>query len=132
MREPRTWGEHLRRQRILRGISQPESANEIGVSEEEVWRWEAGKRRPSVPLLPRLIEFLGYCPYDPDASLKKRLTDVREALGLTRREVARRLGVDDSTVSRWESGERRPPAWYRRKLLALDADLQLRPTALGR
>ncbi len=80
-----------------------------------------------MPLLPRLIAFLGYCPYDPDASLKKRLTAAREALGLSRRDVACLLGVDDSTVSRWESGERRPPAWYRKRLLALEAVSERRP-----
>jgi len=121
MREPRTWGEHVRRQRILRGITQRESANELGVSEETISRWETGKRAPDVRRLPRLIAFLGYCPYEPGAPVGRRLTIAREALGLTRRGVARRLGVDDSTISRWESGERRPPAWYRRKLLALRA-----------
>jgi transcriptional regulator with XRE-family HTH domain len=107
-------------------VLQRECANEIGVSEEVVWRWEAGRNRPGVHLLPRLIAFLGYCPYDPDASLKRRLTAVREAQGLSRRAVARLLGVDDSTVSRWESGERRPPAVYRKKLLALSAARQPR------
>ncbi len=42
----------------------------------------------------------------------------REApLGLTRRDVVRLLVVDESTVSRWESGRRRPPAGYRERLL---------------
>jgi transcriptional regulator with XRE-family HTH domain len=111
---------------------QRECANEIGVREDVVWRWEAGRSSPSVPLLPRLIAFLGYCPYQPGLPPRKRLTAAREALGLTRRDVGRLLGVDDSTVSRWESGERRPPAWYRRKLLAFDAARQPRPNALGR
>lgn len=33
---------------------------------------------------------------------------IREAAGLTRAEVARVVGVDRATVSRWEDGSRRP------------------------
>lgn len=33
---------------------------------------------------------------------------IRQHANLTRAEVARAVGVDPSTVSRWESGERRP------------------------
>jgi len=119
MREPRTWGEHLRRQRILRAITQRESANEIGAAEETISRWETGERCPGVRLLPKIIAFLGYCPYEPAAPVGRRLAIAREALGLTRLDVARCLGLNDSTISRWESGQRRPPAGYRQRLLAL-------------
>jgi DNA-binding transcriptional regulator YiaG len=33
---------------------------------------------------------------------------LREAAGLNRYELARAIGVDPSTIFRWESGERRP------------------------
>jgi transcriptional regulator with XRE-family HTH domain len=64
-REPRTWGEHLRRQRILRGLRQREVANEIGVCPETVANWEKGKTRPPVGHLPALINLLGYSLWQP-------------------------------------------------------------------
>jgi transcriptional regulator with XRE-family HTH domain len=46
----------------------------------------------------------------------KRLAQARRAAGLTQRKTAERLGVEHSTVSRWEAGE----AWpLRRSLEAL-------------
>lgn len=35
---------------------------------------------------------------------------VREAAGLSRADIARDLGVDESTVQRWEAGARSPRA----------------------
>jgi transcriptional regulator with XRE-family HTH domain len=40
----------------------------------------------------------------------KELKQKREALGMTQMELARVLGVDVSTVSRWERGIRSIPA----------------------
>ncbi len=37
-----------------------------------------------------------------------RAARVRELAGLSRSELARRVGVRPATVSRWESGHRRP------------------------
>lgn len=36
------------------------------------------------------------------------LAEWREKLGLTQKQVGERLGTSDVTVSRWETGERRP------------------------
>jgi len=48
-----------------------------------------------------------------------RLRQVRKAAGLTPEELAYRLGVDRSTVGRWEAGETEPLAWLRPKLAKL-------------
>ncbi|MGO8724412.1 MAG: helix-turn-helix domain-containing protein [Acidimicrobiales bacterium] len=37
-----------------------------------------------------------------------RAQAIRERAGLSRLEMARSAGVDDSTIARWESGERSP------------------------
>jgi transcriptional regulator with XRE-family HTH domain len=107
-RVPGTWGEHVRRQRILRGLGQKDVAVVIGVSDETVWAWETGHVEPEVHYLPRIIEFLGYCPYRPGQPLRERLRAAREAQGLTLRALARLLHVDHATLWRWESGRRTP------------------------
>jgi transcriptional regulator with XRE-family HTH domain len=109
-REPRTWGEHLRRQRILRGLLQREVADKIGVDVFTVLNWERGKRAPKVRHLPKLIAFLGYCLWEPARHPGDVLRQAREAMGLSHVEAAKYLRVDQATVSRWESGQRRLPA----------------------
>lgn len=47
------------------------------------------------------------------------LKEMRERLGLTQTQIADRLEVDKSTVSKWESGDSTPLRKYRRKLCEL-------------
>lgn len=47
------------------------------------------------------------------------LVRARKAVGLTQEEAAYRLGVDRSTIGRWESGETEPLPWLRPKLAKL-------------
>lgn len=51
------------------------------------------------------------------------LFDWRERFNLTRTELARKLGVAISTVSRWESGDRAIPPYLRLTLEALGKEL---------
>lgn len=39
-----------------------------------------------------------------------RISELRERAGLTKKQLAERLGVDISTVCKWETGENRPMA----------------------
>jgi DNA-binding transcriptional regulator YiaG len=45
--------------------------------------------------------------------------ELREAAGLTQRDVAHVVGVDEATVSRWESGARDPRGRRRESYSAL-------------
>ena len=116
--EPRTWGEHVRRQRILRGFLQREVANEIGVAPLTLLNWERGKCAPKVRHVPRVTLFLGYCPWAAPQSPGERFRQVRIGLGLTQRAAATLLGADPATVTRWEIGERLVRAGSREALLA--------------
>jgi len=50
---------------------------------------------------------------------RERLRHVRKSVGLTQEELAYRLGVDRTTVARWESGTTEPSAWMRPKVARL-------------
>lgn len=50
---------------------------------------------------------------------RKRLKQVRESARFTQDDLAHRLGVDKSTVWRWEAGESRPEAWQQPRLAKL-------------
>lgn len=48
--------------------------------------------------------FIGRFPLAPGHSLPEKLKVYRRPQGLSRKELAGRLGVDESTVGRWERG----------------------------
>lgn len=61
------------------------------------------------------------------ADVKARLPQLRELrtkAGLSLEEVAERLGVSFSAVSRWETGDRSPSGWTASALSALMDDLE--------
>ncbi len=54
--------------------------------------------------IPAIINFLGYAPFAPTSSLPQRLRRYRKIRGLSRKKLAGVLGVDESTLARWETG----------------------------
>jgi transcriptional regulator with XRE-family HTH domain len=101
-------GDHLRKRRLDLGFLQREVAEELGVDEDSVCHWETGRSHPKPYLIPRVIAFLGYAPWAAPATFGEWLIMVRRANGLSRKRLAKGLGVDESTVLRWESGRGRP------------------------
>ena len=83
---------------------------------DSVYLWEANRVAPTLPFLPKIVEFLGYCPYDPSWTPGERLTWIRRYLGLSQEAMARRLRIDPGTLARWEQGEREPEGRLRMRL----------------
>jgi predicted transcriptional regulator len=55
-----------------------------------------------------IIVFLGYNPLPEATTLADRLVRHRTSLGMTQKEAAAEIGVDQGTSARWERGERAP------------------------
>jgi len=106
--EPQTIGDHIRRRRLRLKMLQGEVAGQIGVDTTTVFNWEANTARPEIRYMPAVIAFLGYNPLPEANGWGERLVRRRTSLGLSQKEAARRLGVDPSTLARWERGEREP------------------------
>ncbi len=98
-----TVGNHIRKRRLDLGLLQREVATKVGISNQTLQYWEAGRHEPEFRYLPAIIRFLGYDPRPQAKTLGERVRRTRHALGLSHTELARDLGVDPSTVWRIES-----------------------------
>lgn len=118
-------GEHLKRRRLDLKHLQRQAAEEIGCSPASLLNWERGRAEPELRFMPAIIRFLGYDPTEPDPTLSigERLRAARRARGLSRKKVAVLLGVDESTLWKWEKrGEQGRPA--RRVVRAVEGFLK--------
>jgi transcriptional regulator with XRE-family HTH domain len=89
-------------------LFQRQVAEQIGADVCSLRNWEANRSKPTVEFMPAIIRFLGYNPLPSGSRWVERLVSWRKALGITQKESARRLRVDQSTLARWERGEREP------------------------
>jgi transcriptional regulator with XRE-family HTH domain len=103
-----TLGEQLRRHRQGLGCSQGEAARTLGVSPSVLSWWETSRRKPRGRYLEKVHAFLDDDPRPTPTTIGEQLKRHREQLGLTLTAMARRLGVVQSTLCRWEAGEREP------------------------
>jgi len=99
----------LRRRKVL-GLWQRHVAKLLRVDTITILNWEKGKTAPKIRHLSRIISFLGYDPYPPPAprTFGDELFSARRKLGVSRKKLARQIGVDDSTVRRWEEARSLP------------------------
>jgi transcriptional regulator with XRE-family HTH domain len=106
--DPKTIGEMIRKRRLDLGLRQIDAAKMIGCDEMSVVNWEKGHRSPRVNHLSGVIEFLGFNPFQNGDTMAHQLINHRKALGMTQKEFAGLIAVDQSTLARWERGERIP------------------------
>lgn len=103
--EPKTVGEHIKRERLKRGLRQKDVAALFGVDAFTILNWETGFTKPQIKDVPALIGFLGYDPEPPTTvTIADHLWATRRRLGWSQKETAAYLAIDPSTLSSWELG----------------------------
>jgi DNA-binding XRE family transcriptional regulator len=101
---PHTIGEHIRKKRIESRLPQKDLAAILKVTEDCITGWEKGRNEPRIRYYPRIIEFLGYYPFEHETeTLGGKLEKARRCNGWTYRRLGNALGVDGSTARRWGS-----------------------------
>lgn len=122
--ELNTLGDHLLRRRLVLKLLQRQVAEQIGVDKASIYNWEGNRSKPGVEYMPAIIRFLGYNPLPPREGWADRLVQCRTVLGLSQKESAVRMGVDQGTLARWERGEREPNGAYAALALRLVATVE--------
>ncbi|MCX5885487.1 MAG: helix-turn-helix transcriptional regulator [Proteobacteria bacterium] len=106
----KTLADHLRKRRLDLKLFQKEVAQIIGADEVTIYNWENNNTTPFLPFIPKIIAFLGYNPADTivKKTLGEKIKSYRWSLGLTQKELAKRLGIDPTTLGKWERCESKP------------------------
>ena len=75
---------------------------------DSIGHWEIGYSQPRAYLIPRIIDFLGYAPWMAPATFGEWLVMARRANGFSRKRLAKRARIDESTLAKWERGHTLP------------------------
>ena len=76
---------------------------------ESVINWEQGRSEPAIKFMPRIIDYLSYCPLqEQDKSMGQKVRLKHRFEGLTSRQLAKRIRLDQSTVLKWEEKMKEP------------------------
>ncbi|OGD35270.1 MAG: hypothetical protein A2V45_11140 [Candidatus Aminicenantes bacterium RBG_19FT_COMBO_58_17] len=90
-------------------LTQREVAEKLSVDKTTIQFWENNRAKPSLSLIPKIIGFLGYNPFETlSNSLREQIKAFRQVHGLSQKRLAKLLRIDPTTVGSWERGENRP------------------------
>jgi transcriptional regulator with XRE-family HTH domain len=89
---------------------QKDVALRIGIDTDTLCRWERNESSPQIRNLPKIVKFLGYDHSPAPKNLADALLAVRKAHGWSRREAAKIIGLNESTLAKIERGKSRRPA----------------------
>jgi len=107
-----TIGDHIRKRRLDLGLTQKQVAARFGVKAMTLWHWENNATTPSFKYWETIRQFLAYDPLPTPKTFCEMLVHRRKLLGISQKRAAEQLGVDPSTLGRWERGEGHPSAWH--------------------
>lgn len=114
-----TLGDHIKKKRLDLKIFQKDVAKKIGIVESTIWLWENNRVEPSISFIPKIIDFLGYIPFETEQScLGKKIITFRRIHGLSQKKLAALIGIDSTTIGSWERCENKPTKQLLDKLIS--------------
>jgi len=113
-----TIGDHIKKKRLEEGLTRRELAEKLGTTFYAVRGWELEQKTPNVKLMPKIVGFLGYKPWDDlSESFEGKVQLYCKLNGLTKKDLADQVGVHPETVYKWLNG-RKPGSRFLKKLRA--------------
>jgi transcriptional regulator with XRE-family HTH domain len=105
----RTWGDWIKARRLDLKLTKRQLSRRFNVDDVTIYLWEKNRVKPSLAQIPKIIEFLGNDPFEKETqALGDRILEYRRIHGLTQEKFAVQLGIDQTTLAGWESGEHQP------------------------
>jgi len=90
----------------------------MGVSTDTVTYWENKRSQPQIYLYGKVIKFLGYNPYlNEIETFGNKVKNYRFVNSLSKKKLARLIGIDPTTIKKLEEGWGKPQKASRRKIL---------------
>jgi transcriptional regulator with XRE-family HTH domain len=118
-----TPADRIRSVRYQKNLTIAQLAEMTGISPEQICYIENGVHVPRVTTLQSLAKslestvwYLGCYEALPEDTMGQKIKKARLFQGLTRVEFAQRLGVNESTVVKWENGKWNPGEKFMRIL----------------
>ncbi len=80
----------------------------LGVDTCTITNWEKGHCEPKLRFIPAIIEFIQYEPVTSGAqTLGEAIRHYRQLRGISQKELAQSLGIDPSTLAKYEADNNR-------------------------
>lgn len=116
-----TLGDHIRKRRLDMKLLQKDVAEMLDVDTMTVNNWERNRCQPRLYLFPRIVQFIGYnpSPTEPKPTIGEEIKAYRFMHGLSLKKLAKMLGVDPTTLTRWEKGASNPGSRLRKRVAGL-------------
>jgi transcriptional regulator with XRE-family HTH domain len=117
-----TLGDHIRKRRLDLKLLQKDVARMLGVDTMTVNNWERNRCQPKLYLTQKIVQFLGYTPFSTTEkpTISEAIKAYRLNHGLSQKKMAGLLGIDPTTLARWEKGKATPSkklSWHLLNLL---------------
>lgn len=112
-----TIGSKIRELRKASKMTQKQLAEKLGLAEITIRQYENNKRKVRLDQLVRIANALNVMLSDivdagghvlEQLTYAKRIKEARKAAGLTQKELGERMGVSDTSIAQYESGQRNP------------------------
>jgi DNA-binding XRE family transcriptional regulator len=105
-----TLGDHIRKKRLDVKLLQKDVAAILAVDTMTVNNWERNRCQPKLYLNPKIVRFLGCNPFpaNENPSIIEPIKAYRLIHGLSQKKMAKVLGIDPTTLARWENGRGKP------------------------
>ena len=104
-KHPTTIGEHILKRRCELELFQKNTAKRFNVSISTLIGWEKGYSNPGIRHYPVILSFLEYDPFPEPKTLGERIVSWRRWHGLSRKQLARQLGIDEAALAKREKDE---------------------------